>query len=119
MGSSSHLKAYLALGAVYFFWGTTYLAIRMALESFPPLFMIGFRFLLSGGILLIAAKLLGATFPRGHDLWKTAAIGLLLLGGGNGALVYSETWIPSGLAALFVTASPFWMVGLEALLPGG
>jgi drug/metabolite transporter (DMT)-like permease len=119
MGSSSHLKAYLALGAVYFFWGTTYLAIRMALESFPPLFMIGFRFLISGGILLIASKFMGAKLPQGPDLWKTAALGLLLLGAGNGALVFSETWIPSGLAALFVTTSPFWMVGLEAILPGG
>jgi drug/metabolite transporter (DMT)-like permease len=54
MGTSPHLKAYLALAAVYFFWGTTYLAIRMALESFPPLLTISSRFLLSGGILLVA-----------------------------------------------------------------
>jgi drug/metabolite transporter (DMT)-like permease len=119
MGSPAHLKAYLALGAVYFFWGTTYLAIRMALEAFPPLFLIGFRFLMSGGILLVASKIMGAALPKGRDLWKTAAVGLLLLGAGNGALVFSEMWIPSGLAALFVTTSPFWMVGLESVLPGG
>jgi drug/metabolite transporter (DMT)-like permease len=53
------------------------------------------------------------------ELWKTGALGLLLLGGGNGALVFAEVWIPSGLAALFITTSPFWMVGLDAALPGG
>ena len=119
MGSPTDLKAYVALGAVYFFWGTTYLAIRMALESFPPLLLIGSRFLLSGTILLIATRVVGARFPRGNELWKTAALGLLLIGGGNGALVFAEMWIPSGLAALFITTSPFWMVGLEAVLPRG
>ncbi len=119
MTRPTELKAYVALGAVYFFWGTTYLGIRMALESFPPLMLIGTRFLLSGSILLIAARLAGARFPQGRDLWRTAALGLLLIGGGNGALVFAEVWIPSGLAALFVTTSPFWMVGLEAVLPRG
>ena len=119
MGRSTELKAYAALGAVYFFWGTTYLGIRMALESFPPVLLIGTRFLLSGTILLIAARLVGARFPLGRDLWRTAALGLLLIGGGNGALVFAEVWVPSGLAALFITTSPFWMVGLEAVLPRG
>jgi drug/metabolite transporter (DMT)-like permease len=119
MGGSQHLKAYAALVAVYFFWGTTYIAIRMALEGFPPLVLISSRFLLSGGILLIIAKIMNARFPHGRELWKMAAIGILLLGGGNGALVFAEVWIPSGLAALFITTSPFWMVGLEAALPGG
>jgi drug/metabolite transporter (DMT)-like permease len=109
----------VALGCVYVFWGTTYLAIRMALESFPPLFLISFRFLMSGGVLLLAGKVTGRRFPRGTELWKTAALGILLLGGGNGALIFAETIIPSGLAALFITTSPFWMVGLEAALPGG
>ncbi|MGH9626817.1 MAG: EamA family transporter [Bryobacteraceae bacterium] len=112
-------KAYSALLAVYFFWGTTYLGIRMALESFPPLMMISTRFLLSGTILLIAARLMGATLPKGRELFLTAFYGLVILGGGNGCLTFSELWIPSGLAALFITTSPFWMVGLEAALPGG
>src|SRR5688572_26536387 len=119
MRRSTELKAYAALGAVYFFWGTTYLGIRMALESFPPLLLIGTRFLLSGSILMIAARVAGARFPQGRDLWRTAALGLLLIGGGNGALVFAEVWIPSGLAALFITTSPFWMVGLEAVRPRG
>jgi drug/metabolite transporter (DMT)-like permease len=119
MGRSRDLKAYAALAAIYFFWGTTYLGIRMSLESFQPLFLLGFRFLVSGALLVIAARIAGARFPEGSKLWQTAGLGLLLIGGGNGALVFSQLWIPSGLAALFVTTSPFWMVGLEAVLPRG
>lgn len=112
-------KAYLALIAVCFFWGTTYVAIRMSLESFSPLFLVAFRFLLSGGLMLAGARVAGATLPRGRDFWRTALNGLFVLGIGNGCLAFSEQWIPSGLAALFISISPFWMVGMEALVPGG
>jgi drug/metabolite transporter (DMT)-like permease len=108
----------MALFAVYFFWGTTYLGIRMALEAVPPLLLIGARFFLSGGILLIGAKLYGVKFPQGRELKLTALYGLIALGGGNGTLVFSEQWIPSGIAALFVTTSPFWMVGIDAVRGG-
>jgi drug/metabolite transporter (DMT)-like permease len=119
LGESHDLKAWMALLAVYFFWGTTYLAIRMALESFPPLLLICLRFLLSGTILLIAAILMHAHLPRGRELRMTALYGLIAIGGGNGCLVFAEQWIPSGLAELFVTTGPFWMVGIEHLLPRG
>ena len=109
----------MSLVAVYFFWGTTYLAIRMALESFAPMVLLAARFLLSGGIMLVGAAISGARLPRGRELWLTAFYGILILGGGNGALVFAEEWIPSGLAALFITTSPFWMVGIERMLPGG
>jgi drug/metabolite transporter (DMT)-like permease len=112
-------KAYLALAAVCFFWGTTYLGIRMALESFPPLLLISVRFLISGSLLMIGALAVGAHLPQAHELWRTALNGILVLGFGNGCLTFSELWIPSGLAALFITVSPFWMVGMETLLPGG
>ena len=102
-----------------FFWGTTYLGIRMALESFPPLVLVSTRFLLSGSIMLLAGRILGVPLPRGHELAQTAWNGLLILGIGNACLTYAEVWIPSGLAALIVTTSAFWMVGVEALLPGG
>ena len=101
------------------FWGTTYLGIRMALESFPPPILMSLRFLVSGGLMLGGAALAGAHIPRGQELWLTAASGVLVLGIGNGCLAFAEVWIPSGLAALFVTTSPFWMVGAEALAPGG
>ena len=119
MSSHPQFKAYLALFSVYFFWGTTYLGIRMALESFPPLTLISARFLASGAIMLAVLKLFGSKIPRGRELWLTALYGIIILGGGNGCLVYAEQWIPSGTAALFITTSPFWMVGLETLLPGG
>ncbi len=114
-----HFWPYFALAAVCVLWGTTYLGIRMALESFPPALLMGARYSLSGGILLAAARLRGAHIPRGRELRTTALTGLVIIGGGTGALAFAETWIPSGLAALFITASPFWMVGIEALWPGG
>ncbi len=101
------------------FWGTTYLAIRMALESFPPLILVASRFLTSGAIMLVVAAMLKAHIPRGRELWLTALNGVVVLGLGNAALTYAEVWVASGLAALFVTTSPFWMVGIEAALPGG
>jgi len=112
-------KPYLALIAVCFFWGTTYLGIRMALESFPPLELVCVRYLLSGSILLAVAKARGIYLPRGRELAAACFSGLLTLGVGNGALVFSEVLIPSGMAGLIITISPFWMVGVEALLPGG
>ena len=90
----------------------------MALESFPPLILLASRFLLSGAVILVAARLWGHTLPRGRELALTAVSGLLPLGVGNGALIYSETMIPSSLASLYITTSPFWLVGLESLAGG-
>jgi drug/metabolite transporter (DMT)-like permease len=112
-------KPYLALVAVCFFWGTTYLAIRMSLESFPPLELVAIRYLLSGSIMLLYAAARRIYIPRGKELAAACLAGLLTLGIGNGALVFSEVLIPSGMACLIITISPFWMVGAEALLPGG
>lgn len=90
----------------------------MALESFPPLLLIAVRFLLSGAIMLLVLAARGLKLPRGRDLWDACFSGILILGVGNGALVYAELRIPSGLAGLFITISPFWMVGLEAITGG-
>ena len=116
---SPQLLAYAALASVCFFWGTTYLAIRMALESFPPLLLVAARFVTSGALMLAVVRWRGARLPRGRELAIACLAGVLILGAGNGALVFAELRIPSGLAGLFITISPFWMVGLEALLPGG
>lgn len=91
----------------------------MALETFPPLMLVSLRYLTSGTIMLIGAKITGAHLPRGRELRQTAVYGIIALGIGNGCLAFAEQWIPSGLAALFVTTSPFWLVGVEALSPGG
>jgi drug/metabolite transporter (DMT)-like permease len=113
------LKAYAALVAICIFWGTTYLGIRMALESFPPFLLVAVRYLLSGAILLAGAALMRIKLPTGRELFQTAVNGVVILGIGNGCLAFAEQWIPSGLAALFISTSPFWMVALEALIPGG
>jgi drug/metabolite transporter (DMT)-like permease len=119
MPQHAKFKAYLALVAVYIFWGTTYLAIRISLEAFPPLLLISVRFLLSGTLMLIGAKASGVKLPRGREFWLTALFGVIILGGGNGSLVWAEQTVPSGLAALLLVTSPFWMVGLSAALSGG
>lgn len=90
----------------------------MALESFPPLLLVSLRFLLSGTIMLLVLAARGLKMPRGRDLWNACFSGFLILGIGNGALVFAELQIPSGLAGLFITISPFWMVGLEAISGG-
>jgi drug/metabolite transporter (DMT)-like permease len=115
----SHLTAYVALGSVCFFWGTTYLGIRMSLESFSPLTLIALRYTLSGGILLAAAWFSRTSIPRGREFWETALFGLISIGIGNGALSFAEEWVPSGLASLFITTSPFWALALDWMLPQG
>ena len=114
-----HFRSWLALFAVWIFWGTTYLGIRVALESFPPALLLGLRFTLSGSVLLLAGRALKMTIPSGAELRRTVFCGFMTLGIGTGCLCLSEQWIPSGLAALFVTTAPFWMIGIDAIVPGG
>jgi drug/metabolite transporter (DMT)-like permease len=108
-----------ALITVYIVWGSTYLAIRFAVESMPPFLMAAVRFLIAGGILYFWQRLRGVDRPRKIE-WRSAAIiGLLLLLGGNGGVVWAEQKVPSGIAALLVGAAPLWMVGIDAFRPGG
>ena len=109
----------MALAAVCFFWGTTYLGIRIALESIDPLVLMGLRYSISGIILLAVAYFSKAHLPAGREFWFTTLCGVMIIGGGTGCLVFAEQWVPSGLAAVFITLSPFWMIGLDALIPGG
>jgi drug/metabolite transporter (DMT)-like permease len=91
----------------------------MSLESFAPLPLVSVRYILSGGLLVLFAWWRGAYLPKGRELAAMCLSGFFTLGIGNGALVYSELTVPSGIAGLIITISPFWMVGMEALLPGG
>ena len=109
----------MALAAVCFFWGTTYLGIRIALESMEPQVLMGLRYTISGIILLAVAYFSKANLPTGRELWYTALYGVMIIGTGTGCLVFAEQWVPSGLAAVFITLSPFWMIGMDALIPGG
>lgn len=119
MRGKPHFWAYLALAAVCFFWGTTYLGIRMALESFPPATLVCIRYTISGLLMVGASLLAKKRVPSGRELLFTALFGVMILGIGNGCLAFAEQWIPSGVAAMFITTSPFWMLGIEVALPGG
>ena len=108
-----------AFAAVYLIWGSTYLAIRFAVETLPPLLMAGARFMIAGAILLLWARLQQRATPRRVD-WRTGVVsGAFLLLGGNGAVVWAEQRVPSGIAALLVAVVPVWVVVLEWLRPGG
>lgn len=109
----------LAFASVYLIWGSTYLAIKFAIETIPPFLMAGVRFLTSGAILYGWARARGAQRPsRVH--WKSAAIvGVLLLLGGNGGVVWAEQRVPSGIAALIVAIVPVWIAIMEWMHPGG
>lgn len=108
-----------AFGAVYVIWGSTYLAIKFALETIPPLLMAGFRHLLAGIVLYTFVRLTGGPKPLRIHWRSTAIIGTLLLLGGNGGVCFAEKTVPSGLAALFVTTVPLWMVLLNWLRRDG
>jgi len=117
---SSHNKAvWAALISVYIVWGSTYLAIRFAIETLPPFLMAGARFMIAGAVLYAWRRLRGDAAPSRPE-WRSAAmIGILLLLGGNGGVVYAQQWVPSGLAALLVTTVPLWMVLMDLLHPSG
>lgn len=104
----------LAFAAVYLVWGSTYLAIRVVLETLPPFTMAGARFVVAGLLLGSFALARGATWPS-RSQWGTALLlGALLFLGGNGAVVWAEQRIASGLAALLVAIEPLWIVLLQA-----
>jgi len=106
-------------GIIYIVWGSTYLAIRIAIETLPPFLMAGVRFTIAGTILLIWMKIRGCPSPTWKQ-WRTAIIsGVLMLLGGNGGVVWAEKVVPSGMAALTVATLPMWMALFDWLRPGG
>ena len=105
--------------AVCLIWGTTYLAIRISLETIPPLLMAAIRWITAGTLLTLMLKARGERLPARREWPSLAILGILLLGFGNGAVVWAEQTVPSGLTAVLVATCPFWMVGIDALMPGG
>jgi drug/metabolite transporter (DMT)-like permease len=105
--------------AVYLIWGSTYFAIRVAIQTMPPLLMAGVRFLIAGALVYGWLRLRGAERPKLLH-WRSALIlGALLLFAGNGGVTWSEQFIPSGLAALIVAMVPIYVALLDWLRPGG
>lgn len=109
-----------AFAAVYIIWGSTYLAIRFAVETLPPLLMAGARFVIAGAILMAFSRLREPLLRPSRVDWRTGLVsGLLLLLGGNGGVAWAEQRVPSGIASLLVAVVPLWMVMLDWLRPGG
>lgn len=108
-----------AFAALYVIWGSTYLAIRFAVETMPPFTMAGVRFLIAGALLFGWSRARGAA-PLTRPQWRTAGVaGVLLLAGGNGLVSWAELTVPSGVAALLLASTPMWMALLDWARPGG
>lgn len=112
---TKHPKALVlaAFAAVYLIWGSTYLAILLAIKTIPPFFMAGARFLIAGLILLIWALAKGEKLPDKKSIAKISFAGFLLLSIGNASLAWVEQYLPSGLAAILVATVPLWFVVLD------
>ena len=109
----------LALATIYLIWGSTYLANKYAIESLPPFFMPGARFLIAGILLSLWLAFRGARRPTRRQILDNVFIGQLLLVGGTGLVVFGQQFIPSGLTALIIGASPLFFVLVEWAWPGG
>jgi drug/metabolite transporter (DMT)-like permease len=115
----SRFAVILAFGLVYLFWGSTYLAIDIAVQTIPPALMCGVRFSIAGLVMLMVCA------ATGRRIWYSArqialasVVGILLLMGGNLTLSWAELSVPSGLAALIVAITPLWFLVLDSLLLG-
>jgi drug/metabolite transporter (DMT)-like permease len=117
--ASLRTQRYIAFALVYLIWGSTYLAIRYAIDTIPPFLMAGSRFLLAGAILFTWARFKEGVKPTRRHWRNTGIIGLLLLLGGNGGVSWAEQTVPSGITALLVAIVPLWLVLLDWLRPGG
>lgn len=116
---SHSVRLLASFAALYLIWGSTYLFIRFADETIPPFLMAGTRFAIAGAVLYTWTRMRGAKRP-GRKYWKSAlVVGLLLLVGGNGGVVWAEQVLPSSVTALLISTVPLWIVLLDWLRPGG
>jgi drug/metabolite transporter (DMT)-like permease len=112
--------AYAAFAVVCVVWGTTYLAIRIAVTTMTPFLLTGARYLFAGVVLFIVAKLHGDVIPTSRRvLGDVVLCGVLMVAIGNLTVVWAEQWVPSGFAALFVGTAPFWAMLIELLRRSG
>ncbi len=111
--STSTVTQVIAFSAVYLIWGSTYLAILYAIESFPPFTMLGVRFGIAGSLLYGVMRWKGTRRPSAEQFKSASVSGVLMLLVGTGGIAWSEQYIPSGLAALLVATVPIWIILLE------
>src|ERR1700722_4031148 len=117
--SPSRFAVILAFGLVYLFWGSTYLAIDIAVQSIPPALMCGVRFSIAGVVMLVVCAATGRRiWYSAREIMLAAVVGVLLLMGGNLTLSWAELSVPSGLAALIIAITPLWFLVLDSMLLG-
>ena len=116
---SQRLKLLVAFFLIYFIWGSTYLAIRYAIETMPPFLMAGTRFLVAGCLMYGFLRLRGAASPSLEQWRKLSIVGVFMFLGGNGFVVWAEQYITSGLAALLVALLPLWLMLFDWLWANG
>ena len=115
------LLPWIALGVIYVVWGSTYLAIAVVVKEQPPMAAAALRFLVAGLVMTAIAAVVDRKQPRPtrRQVADYAFVGVLLLGFGNGFVMWAEKYIPSGIAALIVATVPLWMTLLDGLRAGG
>lgn len=111
-------KIALALGVLWFVWGSTYFAVSLSLPALPPFVLSALRFGVAAPLLALFAALGGAERPSRSELARAALVGLFLFLGGNGGTVWAQTRVPSGLTAVMVGLVPLWLVVLGFLVEG-
>lgn len=119
MSDPQQARRYLAFFLIYFIWGSTYLAIRYAVQTIPPFLMAGMRFFVAGLVMYLFLRLRGVPSPSWGQWWRLGVVGVFLFLGGNGLVVWAEQYIESGLAALLVATLPLWLLVLDWLWAGG
>lgn len=108
-----NLKILLAFGAIYVIWGSTYLAIRYAVETIPPFMMIGIRSLTAGIILYLISRIKSNDKIRKENILPLFTIGAMFFLIGHGLLAWAQQYVPSGMAAVLVASEPLWVIGIE------
>jgi len=119
LAARDRARIVLAFFAVYVVWGSTYLAIRFAVEVVPPFFMGATRMLTAGLLLYAAVRIRGAPAPSMTDVRTAALSGLLMLGIGNGSVMWAAQFVPSGILSLIIAGVPLWIVLADWARPGG
>ncbi len=119
MFKNEEAKVIAAYIAVCIIWGSTYLAIRIGVSAFPPELFAGIRFLIAGALLLLYSRLKRLEFPTDlKSIGRQSIVGLFLLFGGNGLVVWAEQWVHSGAASLLLATIPLFMAVIELFVPG-